>query len=64
MTAERPIRPGDKVRTPDRKLVGSGVVVSISECGRYAKVRKHYGRRCQFIRFYTVEELRRFGCES
>ena len=54
------LKPGDRVKTPDRKLVGGGVILAISECGRYARVRKHYGRRCHFTRFYKVGELEKY----
>lgn len=53
-----PILVGDKVLTPDRMPVSYGIVKTISECGRYAKVEKEYGRRSRWTKTYEVAELR------
>jgi hypothetical protein len=49
---------GDTVRTNgDTKHVSTGKVETISECRRYAKVRKTWGRTQNFTKLYAVKDL-------
>ena len=55
------VQVGDTVMTPRgrerRQLVGSGVVKSLSLCGRYARVQKMYGTFRLLPNFYEVDTL-------
>jgi hypothetical protein len=47
---------GDWVMTPDRLPSGIGTIEHVSDCGRYARVRKRYGKKPR-VKSYTVKEL-------
>lgn len=61
MSSKEQVKVGDHVRTVgDTRFVSTGVVVTLSPCGRYAKVQKNYGSRCQWTKDYPVSALKPF----
>jgi hypothetical protein len=52
------IKPGDLVRTDgDTMPVSTGLVKSVSECGRYVKVEKTYGVKRRWTKTYDRNNL-------
>ena len=50
---------GDKVETMTKRMpVCCGVITALSECGRYATVRKVYGTRSRWSEHYNTSDLR------
>jgi len=57
--SSKPLKIGSKVRTEgDTRFVSTGIVDTISPCGRYAVVVKTYGDRCLFRKHYKTSQLK------
>jgi hypothetical protein len=58
MNEEQTIGKGDVVRTDgESKPVSTGIVQSVSECGRYVRVEKVYGQRNRRSKTYDRSSL-------
>jgi hypothetical protein len=58
MKGRQKIEEGDQVLTPEPgRAVKTGTVELISDDGRYARVRKRYGKR-SWVNMYAIETLK------
>lgn len=60
MNPEHKLTEGDHVFTKyDRFPISTGVVEIISNCERYARVRKKYGHNRSWTKIYNIQSLER-----